>query len=110
MGGGGGSSSGGGGAGGGGPKFVICYLCGRQFGSMSIGIHQPQCLAKWHRENNRLPKNLRKQEPTAPEVRNITGRRSNHECKTIAFSNLNCDFELDYAVFFKSNVSFGYEL
>lgn len=29
-----------------GPNFVICYLCGRQFGSASVGIHRPQCYLK----------------------------------------------------------------
>lgn len=28
------------------PKFIICYLCGRQFGTASIGIHRPQCYLK----------------------------------------------------------------
>ncbi|KAG5494909.1 hypothetical protein JIQ42_02525 [Leishmania sp. Namibia] len=28
------------------PNFVICYLCGRQFGTASIGIHRPQCYLK----------------------------------------------------------------
>ena len=59
--------------GGGGPRFLICYICGRQFGSTSIEIHHPQCLSKWHRENNKLPKNLRRTEPKAPEVVPISG-------------------------------------
>ncbi|TPP47363.1 zinc-finger of a C2HC-type family protein [Leishmania donovani] len=28
------------------PKFIICYLCGRQFGTASIDIHRPQCYLK----------------------------------------------------------------
>ncbi|KAG5471177.1 hypothetical protein CUR178_02488 [Leishmania enriettii] len=28
------------------PNFVICYLCGRQFGTASIDIHRPQCYLK----------------------------------------------------------------
>ena len=27
-----------------GPTFVVCYVCGRQFGASSLPIHQPQCL------------------------------------------------------------------
>ncbi|CAM37983.1 conserved hypothetical protein [Leishmania braziliensis MHOM/BR/75/M2904] len=28
------------------PQFRVCYLCGQQFGSASIGIHVPQCYQK----------------------------------------------------------------
>ncbi|KAG5480977.1 hypothetical protein LSCM1_06651 [Leishmania martiniquensis] len=28
------------------PQFRVCYLCGQQFGSASIGIHIPQCYQK----------------------------------------------------------------
>lgn len=28
------------------PNFSLCYLCGQQFGSASIGIHVPQCYQK----------------------------------------------------------------
>lgn len=27
-----------------GPTFIVCYMCGRQFGPTSLPIHQPQCL------------------------------------------------------------------
>uniref|UniRef100_A0A1B6EA23 C2HC/C3H-type domain-containing protein n=1 Tax=Clastoptera arizonana TaxID=38151 RepID=A0A1B6EA23_9HEMI len=49
-------------------RFVICYVCGRQFGSKSIEIHTPQCLKKWHVENEKLPPSQRRQEPQKPEV------------------------------------------
>ena len=29
------------------PKFVFCYICGRQFTDASLPIHEPQCLQKW---------------------------------------------------------------
>ncbi|KAM9368034.1 zinc finger protein 475 [Phaethornis superciliosus] len=50
------------------PGFRVCYICGREFGSQSISIHEPQCLEKWHIENNKLPKHLRRVEPRKPEV------------------------------------------
>jgi len=28
------------------PSLLVCSLCGQQFGSSSLGIHQPQCFAK----------------------------------------------------------------
>ena len=48
------------------PPTVICYICGRQFGSKSIDIHEPQCLEKWRAENEKQPKELRRPEPVKP--------------------------------------------
>ncbi|XP_033124109.1 zinc finger protein 474-like isoform X2 [Anneissia japonica] len=53
------------------PQTVVCYICSREFGTKSISIHQPQCLKKWHIENNKLPRNLRRPEPIKPEVRTL---------------------------------------
>ncbi|KGM00255.1 Zinc finger protein 474, partial [Charadrius vociferus] len=53
------------------PCFRVCYICGREFGSQSISIHEPQCLEKWRIENNQLPRHLRRAEPRKPEV--LTG-------------------------------------
>ncbi|XP_074022978.1 zinc finger protein 475 [Numenius arquata] len=50
------------------PPAVICYICGREYGTKSISIHEPQCLKKWHQENDKLPKHLRRPEPKKPEV------------------------------------------
>nr|XP_021514296.1 zinc finger protein 474-like [Meriones unguiculatus] len=49
------------------PGFRICYICGREFGSQSIAIHEPQCLEKWRIENSKLPKHLRRPEPSKPQ-------------------------------------------
>uniref|UniRef100_A0A8C5RXZ2 Zinc finger protein 475 n=1 Tax=Laticauda laticaudata TaxID=8630 RepID=A0A8C5RXZ2_LATLA len=53
------------------PPTVICYICSREYGTHSIGIHEPQCLKKWHIENNQLPKHLRRAEPVKPVVCSI---------------------------------------
>jgi hypothetical protein len=50
----------------GGPRTVVCYICGREFGSKSIGIHEPQCLEKWKVENSKLPKGQRRPVPKKP--------------------------------------------
>lgn len=55
------------------PPTVVCYICGREFGTKSISIHEPQCLQKWHNENNQLPPKMRRPEPKKPEVRSIGG-------------------------------------
>ncbi|KAF5913507.1 hypothetical protein HPG69_017125 [Diceros bicornis minor] len=49
------------------PGFRVCYICGREFGSQSLAIHEPQCLEKWHIENSKLPKHLRRPEPSKPQ-------------------------------------------
>ena len=71
---------------------VICYICGRNFGTGSIGIHIPSCVKKWENEQvrnilsealifplspkltmnefvcqERLPMAKRRPVPTAPE-------------------------------------------
>ena len=29
------------------PKSLTCYVCGREFGTKSLGIHIPQCIKKF---------------------------------------------------------------
>lgn len=48
------------------PRTVTCYICGRDFGSRSIGIHLPSCTKKWEQEQEKLPKKERRPLPTAP--------------------------------------------
>lgn len=57
-----------------GPKFVLCYICGRKFGTKSIDIHEPQCLEKWKIENDRLPKSQRRPLPKKPETVGGSGK------------------------------------
>ncbi|XP_020289993.1 zinc finger protein 474-like [Pseudomyrmex gracilis] len=49
-------------------RTVTCYICGRDFGTNSIAIHEPQCLKKWHVENNKLSPSRRRKEPQKPEI------------------------------------------
>ena len=46
---------------------VVCYICGRDFGSRSITIHIPQCKKKWEYEQARLPKSQRRPIPDEPK-------------------------------------------
>ena len=50
------------------PPTIICYICGREFGTRSISIHEPQCLKKWDLENEQLPKNLQRKPPVKPHI------------------------------------------
>ena len=47
---------------------IICYICGREFGSKSISIHEPQCLRKWENENSRLPHGQKRPPPVKPQI------------------------------------------
>lgn len=58
-------------------KTVTCYICGRDFGSSSIGIHEPQCLKKWHAENDKLSPARRRKEPEKPQVVYIQDHQGN---------------------------------
>lgn len=49
-------------------KTLVCYICGREFGSHSLTIHEPQCLKKWHAENDKLPKEQRRKAPVKPSI------------------------------------------
>ena len=61
------------------PAMYLCYLCGREFGSASLPIHQPQCYAKqyaqWMREGGgpdrwgRGGKGQAREPPMSPEER-----------------------------------------
>jgi hypothetical protein len=49
-------------------RFVTCYICGRDFGSASIAIHEPQCMKKWEAEMDALPPEQRRPRPVRPSV------------------------------------------
>lgn len=51
----------------GGKRTLTCYICGREFGTASLSLHEPKCLEKWERENASLPSNLRRKRPVKPE-------------------------------------------
>ncbi|KAK9808816.1 hypothetical protein WJX72_004195 [[Myrmecia] bisecta] len=53
------------------PRMLMCYLCGREFGSASLGIHIPQCQAKWLAQEELKPKKERRALPKEPAA--LTG-------------------------------------
>ncbi|EKF33403.1 hypothetical protein MOQ_002730 [Trypanosoma cruzi marinkellei] len=50
------------------PNFLFCYLCGMQFGSASLRIHQPQCYLKKLIEWERMDPSKRGPRPVDPET------------------------------------------
>uniref|UniRef100_A0A8C3L7L8 C2HC/C3H-type domain-containing protein n=1 Tax=Chrysolophus pictus TaxID=9089 RepID=A0A8C3L7L8_CHRPC len=51
------------------PPLVICYVHGREYGTKSVSIHEPQCLKKWYQKNDKhLVKVLKRPELKKPEI------------------------------------------
>jgi hypothetical protein len=49
------------------PRFTYsCFLCGRNFGSRSLGIHLPQCLNRWELTEALLPLEEQRERPQMP--------------------------------------------
>ena len=42
------------------PRMLVCPLCGREFGSMSLNIHMKSCKEKFERQQRDLPPNQRR--------------------------------------------------
>lgn len=42
------------------PKALVCYICGRQYGTASLEIHLKTCKSKWDIEQENKPVNLRR--------------------------------------------------
>jgi len=50
------------------PHTKICHICGRQFGSKSLTIHQKKCTEKFQQSQTHLPKSERLPVPIAPMI------------------------------------------
>ena len=48
------------------PRLLVCYLCGREYGSKSLGIHLPQCRKMFEAQEAKKPKSQRRKLPTLP--------------------------------------------
>ncbi|KAK9848940.1 hypothetical protein WJX84_004493 [Apatococcus fuscideae] len=49
------------------PRLLTCYLCGREFGTSSLGIHVPQCQKKWIDQESQKDPRERRPLPEAPK-------------------------------------------
>lgn len=52
------------------PKALMCYICGREFGTASLQIHLKACAKKWEAQENLKPKNERRPLPQPPKELN----------------------------------------
>eukprot|EP00466_Bigelowiella_natans_P004961 jgi/Bigna1/90719/estExt_fgenesh1_pg.C_770093 len=48
------------------PKYRICYICGRKYGTTSIRIHLPQCAKLWEQRESQKPPGERRAIPQPP--------------------------------------------
>lgn len=77
------------------PKAIVCYVCGQQFGTASIGIHVPRCIDKWEKVEAKKPKRERRPVPPAPAnydamvAGNASGNYDNDTYNQEAFDHFN---------------------
>jgi len=61
------------------PKYYVCFLCGRQYGSKSLLIHIPYCEKQWLADEEKKPKADRRPLPPRPEQIQTSTLPSNAE-------------------------------
>ena len=49
------------------PKTLICYICGREYGTSSLEIHLKSCKKKWEQEESKKPPKERRPLPEPPK-------------------------------------------
>jgi hypothetical protein len=68
------------------PQMLVCYLCGQQFGSASLGIHAPQCYQKKMIDWQRAEPGKRGPKPKDPATVDLTVPMSRDEFNNQQFS------------------------
>ena len=76
------------------PKALVCYICGREYGTASLEIHLKTCKKKWEQEQMQKPRHERKPCPQPPKNFDdmIAGRVSQTDMDSYnndAFKNYN---------------------
>ena len=62
----------------------MCYICGKEYGSKSISIHEGQCLKKFQDQQALLPPEQRKRAPQRPSLGASEGGMSLEERNAMA--------------------------
>ncbi|XP_026464247.1 uncharacterized protein LOC113366807 [Ctenocephalides felis] len=73
------------------PRTLTCYLCGREFGTASLHLHEPRCRERWERENAYLPAHLRRPMPEKPPANLSALEYNNMAWKVSQKSLLPCE-------------------
>lgn len=73
------------------PKTLVCYICGREYGTTSLEIHLKACKKKWEIEQEQLPKHKRRPVPEPPKNFDdiLAGKVSNQDYNDEAFKDYN---------------------
>ena len=69
------------------PKFVVCYLCGQQFGTSSLGIHQKQCYSKKLKQWSAAHPSDRGPKPTDPAAMQAQVQAQMQATRSVAHSS-----------------------
>lgn len=69
------------------PRFITCYICGREYGALSINHHIPMCKSKWKKQQLLKPKHERRPLPKPPQVIAAGGVLDLNDKKTMAELN-----------------------
>jgi len=49
------------------PRALMCYICGREYGTASLQIHLKSCMKKWNIEEEKKPRKDRRPMPQPPK-------------------------------------------
>mmetsp|Transcript_9703 Transcript_9703/g.14773 ORF Transcript_9703/g.14773 Transcript_9703/m.14773 type:complete len:142 (-) Transcript_9703:467-892(-) len=77
------------------PNALVCYICGRQYGTQSLQIHLRSCEKQWNLEQEKKPIEQRRPCPAPPQgfsleiPSNLKDSRKVEEYNEFAFSNFN---------------------
>eukprot|EP00547_Thalassionema_nitzschioides_P010699 CAMPEP_0194260902 /NCGR_PEP_ID=MMETSP0158-20130606/45748_1 /TAXON_ID=33649 /ORGANISM="Thalassionema nitzschioides, Strain L26-B" /LENGTH=891 /DNA_ID=CAMNT_0039001007 /DNA_START=62 /DNA_END=2738 /DNA_ORIENTATION=+ len=70
------------------PKTYVCYICGREYGSTSIDIHEKQCLELFKKQQELLPPNERKDLPAKPAFEKASSREDRNRMARQVYESL----------------------
>lgn len=68
------------------PQMLVCYICGKEFGSKSLKIHEPQCLKKWRIANPRHLHKVKSGPMKAKSFSTLSGTKANNEYEPASFN------------------------
>jgi len=49
------------------PRALMCYTCGREYGTASLQIHLKSCMKKWNIEEDKKPRKDPRPMPQPPK-------------------------------------------
>ena len=66
------------------PRALMCYICGKEYGTKSLEIHIKTCIKMWEIEEAKKPKKERRPLPQPPkEFNKVVGQGGKMDYKEI---------------------------